>query len=135
MDSSLHPSRKCDYAPYFFTYKSVSGSSFFADTGARWCATLIFSAACVPLVESAQAAVAEHHRQRGFHNRLFSHGFGQMFEIKVQGLVSGERLACGRLSPHSAFPLSSNRKRSGVSSSSLKDTSPIGSGLHPYELI
>ena len=63
---------------------------------------------------------------------------GWKFKIKLlAGLVSGETSLPGlqmttfSLCPHMAFPLCAP----GVSSSSYKDTSSVGLGLHPYDLI
>ena len=108
-----------------------------------WSSTLGYSK-CGPVTSSVlgQAAITECHRVGGLNRRnAFSHSSGGWkAEIKVwAGLGSAEasllglQMAALLLCPHMAFPLC--MQLPGVFSSSYKDTSPIGSGPHPYDLI
>lgn len=91
--------------------------------------------------ESAQAAVTEQHRPSGVNNRnlVFLHFWRLKSKISVSaGLVCGETSLRGLQT--AAFSLCPSHGLSlvccapGVSSSSPKDTSPVGSGPHPDDL-
>lgn len=85
------------------------------------------------LSRSAQAALTE--RPAGLNNRLF---FSQLGSGKPKSRVPASLGSAEDplLGLHTAgLLLSSHAERFGVSSSSSKDTSPVGSRPHPYDLI